>query len=51
MKGIVLVLILGIAAGEGFLFDLDLSLDSALQRGGTLSKNTGDYLYNSFRSS
>ena len=34
---------------ESFIFDLDLKLDSALQKGGTLSRNTGSYLYDSFR--
>ena len=34
---------------ESFVFDLDLKLDSALQKGGTLSRNTGSYLYDSFR--
>ena len=33
---------------ESFIFDLDLKLDSALQKGGTLSRNTGSYLYDSF---
>jgi hypothetical protein len=32
-----------------FVFDMDLKLDSALQKGGALSRNTGSYLYNSFR--
>ena len=34
---------------ESFIFDLDLKLDSALQKGGTLSRNTCSYLYDSFR--
>ena len=34
---------------ESFIFDLDIKLDSALQKGGTLSRNTGSYLYDSFR--
>ena len=34
---------------ESFLFDMDVKLDSSLQRGGVLSKNTGSYLYDSFR--
>ena len=34
---------------ESFIFDLDLKLDSALEKGGTLSRNTGSYLYDSFR--
>ena len=34
---------------ESFIFNLDLKLDSALQKGGTLSRNTGSYLYDSFR--
>ena len=34
---------------ESFVFDIDIKLDSALQKGGTLSRNTGSYLYDSFR--
>ena len=34
---------------ESLLFDLDVKLDSSLAKGGTLSKNTGSYLYDSFR--
>ena len=48
MRKTILVLLLAIAVGESFLFDIDLSYDSALKKGGALSKNTGSYLYDSF---
>ena len=34
---------------QAFIFDLDLKLDSALKKGGALSRNTGAYLFDSFR--
>ena len=49
MRKTILVLLIGIAIGESFLFDIDLSYDSALKKGGALAKNTGSYLYDSFR--
>ena len=49
MRKTILVLLIGIAIGESFLFDIDLSYDSALKKGGALAKNTGRYLYDSFR--
>ena len=49
MRKILLILLLGIGIGESFLFDIDLSYNSALKKGGALTKNTGAYLYDSFR--
>ena len=49
MRKTILILLLGIAIGESFLFNIDLSYDSALKKGGALTKNTDSYLYDSFR--
>ena len=34
---------------QDFIFDLDLKLDSALKKCGALSRSTGAYLFDSFR--
>ena len=38
-----------LSVAESFLFDLDLAIDSSLHPGGSLSKNKGSYLMDSFR--
>ena len=49
MRKIILILLLRIGIGESFFFDINLSYDSALKKGGALTKNTGAYLFDSFR--
>jgi hypothetical protein len=47
--GVLFALVMKVSIIECFVFGLDLKLDSALQKGGALSRNTGSYLYDSFR--
>ena len=47
--GVLITLMMDVSIIQCFVFDMDLKLDSALQKGGALSRNTGSYLYNSFR--
>jgi hypothetical protein len=47
--GVLFALVMKVSIIEGFVFGLDLKLDSALQKGGALSRNKGAYLYDSFR--
>ena len=44
-----IILSLGVSLVKAFIFDMDVKLDSALQKGGALSRNTGSYLFDSFR--
>ena len=44
-----IILTVGTSLTKAFIFDMDLKLDSALQKGGALSRNTGSYLFDSFR--
>ena len=44
-----IILTVGVSLVKAFIFDMDVKLDSALQKGGALSRNTGSYLFDSFR--
>ena len=44
-----IILTVGTSLVKAFIFDMDVKLDSALQKGGALSRNTGNYLFDSFR--
>ena len=44
-----IILTVGTSLVKAFIFDTDVKLDSALQKGGALSRNTGSYLFDSFR--
>jgi hypothetical protein len=44
-----IILSVGASLVKAFIFDMDVKLDSALQKGGALSRNTGSYLFDSFR--
>lgn len=44
-----IILTVGTSLVKSFIFDMDVKLDSALQKGGALSRNTGSYLFDSFR--
>ena len=44
-----IILTVGTSVTKDFEFDMNLKLDSSLQKGGALSRNTGSYLFDSFR--
>ena len=44
-----IILTVGVSLVKAFIFDMDVKLDSELQKGGALSRNTGSYLFDLFR--